>query len=190
MMSVLNQLIMNKTLSIIISFIIGLVLGYVGAIYFVLEITSYSDEYLSFEYPSNVQPLRTDALEGRFLRILELLTWDNDSNTYVSSGVRLMYPHVLEDDETFENLRQRYSEISGNVVSHTEINVDERLSVDVLAGGLCGDYRDIYIPIVDEAEKFRDLDVVYLLQYNACAFKDDLGKEIIDIIVSSADLKR
>ena len=143
---------------------------------------SYSDDYLSFEYPEDVDLLFTKPFGGRSdSQGIEFLIYDQKINTYRSSGLRLSYMVSLGEGEssTFANLDEIEAFYLPYDLQTQILTIDDRLAFKVVTEDMTGETFFLVIPANQSGDAYR---------FNG-SFMSEAVEEILAKFMETANLK-
>ena len=142
----------------------------------------YTDEFLSFEYPDNVQLVFSKPLGGRSdSQGIEFLVHDPEKDVYNPTGLRLSYLVSLGEGEgsdfvDLDDIKDFYQPY--NLETQT-LDVDDRQALQVVTGDMTGETFFISIPANESGDAYR---------FNG-SFMGGTVEEILSVFMSTADLK-
>ncbi|MEK9159633.1 MAG: hypothetical protein AAB383_02790 [Patescibacteria group bacterium] len=136
------------------------------------ESRHYKDEYLSFDYPEEVEVYFKLHPEGQDFREIEFLYWDDTINSYTTTGITFSYPYLFEEEgSSLKDLRKTHKYQSENIIidGHRALKITTR------------DAFSLYIP-------GQNMDVP-TYQLVGGFLNKDLSTRILEIFIESAELE-
>jgi hypothetical protein len=146
----------------------------------------YQDDYLSFEYPDNMELVQDQVGEGRFMLMLDWLAPAENGNylqTIGLGGPQLKYPLYLEDEEyaSWDALKaDKLAVNTDQFAIATELEIAGQEAVLVDGGGFCEHHYELYIQ--------GPVDTTYSLSGNCV--NDEKWEALYNTFIETVEFKR
>lgn len=143
----------------------------------------YEDDYLSFEYPKNVELLFAQPSGGRSdSQTITFLVYDQAKNTYESANLSLTYMTALGESEesSFDSVDALIANYKEYNLETNEYTIDGRQAVQIITGDMTGETFFLVIPANESGDAYR---------LSGTSLNTEV-KEILDLFVETAKLKQ